>query len=113
MPGAAPAMAAATYLQKTVGSSSAGSSETHAVRAASPRAAIHWATSVVLPKPGGADTSISFDVATRPRRSSRRARSTALGRGIGVWILVARSSGTVPPSWDTRPVTHEPRSIPR
>ena len=61
-----------------------------------PWAAIHWATSVVLPKPGGAETSVSLDMAPRPRRSSRRARSTALGRGSGVCSLVPRSSVTIP-----------------
>ena len=46
---------------------------------------------------------MSLDAAPRPRRSSRRTRSTALGRGSGVWSLVARSSGTVWASWATRP----------
>ena len=107
--GAAFATAATTYAQNVAGSLSEGSSETHAVDQPAPWPAIHWATSVVLPKPGGADTSVSRDMTPRPRRSIRRARSTALGRGSGACSLVPRRSVTMPASWALRAAMGEGR----
>ncbi len=46
-------------------------------------AASHSVSSVVLPKPAGADTSINFDAAPRSRRSLSRGRGTRPRRDLG------------------------------
>jgi hypothetical protein len=47
---------------------------------------------VVLPKPAGAEMSVTFGVRDRPRfkRSINRERRTMSGRGDGMYSLVAR-----------------------
>ena len=51
----------------------------------------HWLTLVVLPKPAGAETSVSRRPAARPsfNFSTRRARPTGFVSGAGLWSFVA------------------------
>ena len=52
--------------------------------------ATHSLTSVVLPKPAGAEIRVSFRCRPSFSRSIRRGRRTTLGRGGGIYSLVAR-----------------------
>ena len=54
-------------------------------------AASHSASSVVLPNPAGADTSVSADSAPRLRRSLSRGRGTRPRRHLGTWSFVSSS----------------------
>jgi hypothetical protein len=54
-------------------------------------AASHSATSVDLPKPTGAEISVSFDSAPRLRRSRSFGRATRPFRSLGMWSLVSSS----------------------
>jgi len=53
--------------------------------------ASHWARSVVLPNPAGAETRVSLAFAPRSSRARRRDRSTTRCRAIGTCSLVAMS----------------------
>ena len=55
------------------------------------RVAIHSLTSVVLPKPAGAEMSASLRCRPSLSRSIKRGRGTALGRGGGMYSLVAKT----------------------
>ena len=69
--------AATRYVQNNAGSLSRWSSESHATdRPSAGAAASHSASSVVLPNPAGADTSVSADSAPRLRRSLSLGRAT-------------------------------------
>ena len=54
-------------------------------------AASHSVSSVVLPNPAGADTSVSADSAPRLRRSLSLGRATRPRRRLGTWSLVSSS----------------------
>ena len=76
-PGAAVVSAATRYVQNNAGSLSRRSSESHATdRPSAGAAASHSASSVVLPNPAGADTSVSAESAPRLRRSLSLGRAT-------------------------------------
>ena len=94
-PGHAPsASAAITYVQNDAGSLSPWSSESHAAdRRPAGAAASHSASSVVLPKPAGAETSVSLDSAPRPRRSLRRGRGTTPRRSLEESLVQQRAPG--------------------
>jgi len=84
--------AVTTYIQNNAGSLSRWSSETHAAaRPLDARPASQSASSVVLPNPAGADTSISSDSAPRLRRSLSLARATRSRRRLGTRSLVSSS----------------------
>ncbi len=71
--------------QKVVAWLSLGSSESHAEdRASSVEAASHSANSVVLPKPAGAEMSVSFASVPRLSRSISRGRPTTPRRSLGM-----------------------------
>ena len=77
--------AAITYGQKDAARLSLGSSESHAARRSCKGvAASHSATSVVLPKPAGAETRVSFDSPLRLRRSLSLGRVTRPRRTLGM-----------------------------
>ena len=80
IPAATVRSAAITYAQNDAGSLSRPSSDSHAVSRspAGPAgpAASHPASSVVLPKPAGAETSVSFDAVPWSSRSLSRGRGT-------------------------------------
>ncbi len=63
------------------------------------REAIHSLISVVLPKPAGAEISVTPGVRCRPafKRSIKRGRKTTLGRGGGMYNLVARMGAGIEP----------------
>src|SRR6266487_1785849 len=80
------------YVQNNAGSLSRWSSESHATdRPSAGAAASHCASSVVLPNPAGADTSVSADSAPRLRRSLSLGRATRPRRHLGTWSLVSSS----------------------
>ena len=82
--------AATRYVQNNAGSLSRWSSESHATdRPSAGAAASHSASSVVLPNPAGADTSVSADSAPRLRRSLSLGRATEPRRHLGTWSLVS------------------------
>src|SRR5204863_9907324 len=54
--------------------------------------ASHSATTVVLPKPGGADTSVSFAASAWRKRSLRRLRNTTCRRRRGTKSFVSSST---------------------
>src|SRR3972149_6603096 len=56
------------------------------------QSSIHLLTSVVLPKPAGAEISITPGLRCKPsfKRSIRRGRRTTFSRGRGIYSLVAR-----------------------
>lgn len=90
------AMAAWTYLQKVTGSASPASSDTHA-SAGADRASValsHWFTSVVLPNPAGAETSVNAGRGDRSGHTWRRGRVTASGRMAGLRSLTVRTGRT-------------------
>ena len=77
--------AAIRYVQKVAGSLSLWSSESHAAsRSSAGAAASHSASSVVLPNPAGAETSVNFASAPRFRRSLSRGRGTRPRRRVGM-----------------------------
>src|ERR1700737_174052 len=95
-PGAAVVSAATRYVQNNAGSLSRWSSESHATdRPSAGAAASHCASSVVLPNPAGADTSVSADSAPRLRRSLSLGRATRPRRDLGTWSLVSRRGPAV------------------
>ena len=83
-PGAAVLSAAMKYVQNNAGSLSLASSDSHAVVCPSAGADVNQSvSSVVLPKPAGADTSVSADSPARPRRSFSLERATNPRRRAG------------------------------
>ena len=74
--------AATRYVRKRVGSLSPSSSDSQA--AGRPHPATHSLTSVVLPKPAGAEIRVSLPCRPSFSRSTRRGRRTTLGRGGGI-----------------------------
>ena len=85
--GATRPMAATTYVQNRAGSLSRSSSDSQAVRSSPPTQS---ATSVVLPKPAGAETRVRAGWSTPSSRWRRRGRSTP-PRRRGVWSFDSRS----------------------
>ena len=82
--GRARCIAVAIAAQKEPDSLSVGSRDTHAVTCSSGSdAASHSASTVVLPNPGGAETSVSFARNPRCSRVMSRARGTEDSRGRG------------------------------
>jgi len=76
-PGATVCSAVIRYVQNDPDWLSAWSRESHAAdRSPAGAAASHSASSVVLPKPAGAETSVSFDSAPRLKRSLSLGRPT-------------------------------------
>src|SRR5262249_3320019 len=55
-------------------------------------AASHSVSSVVLPKPAGAETSTSFHEVPVPSRSLSRGRSTSARRDLGIYNFVSSSA---------------------
>ena len=53
--------------------------------------------SVVLPKPGGAETNVKRRASRSPSasRATSRGRATVFGRAIGAWSLVESNGSTV------------------
>jgi hypothetical protein len=94
-PGIARSIEAATYVQKVSGSLSLASSGSRATRASSVLSA-SCAMTVVLPKPAGAETSVSGAAAARANRSSKRRRGTRRPWPIGRWNFVSRSGRQSP-----------------
>ena len=87
--GATVCNAAITYVQNAVGSLSLWSSESQAVKRSRCAAdASQAARSVVLPKPAGAETSVSRASMPRLRRSLSRGRGTVAPRRRGTYSLV-------------------------
>src|SRR5512139_507436 len=78
------------YVRKRLRSLSPSSSDNHATGL--PQLAIHSLTSVVLPKPAEAETSVSLQPIAKPsfNRSIRRGRRTVLARGAGIYSFVAK-----------------------
>jgi hypothetical protein len=79
--------AAITYCRNRRGSSSAGSSESHATRR--PLACAQSARSVDFPEPAGAAVRVTVPPATESSRSRRRPRLTRFCRGDGTKSFVA------------------------
>ena len=71
-----------------MGSLSPSSSDSQATGRS--HAATHALTSVVLPKPAGAEMSVSLRCSPAFSRSIRRERRTTFGRGGGIYSFVAR-----------------------
>ena len=65
-------------------------------------AASHSVSSVVLPNPAGADTSVSADSAPRLRRSLSLGRATRARRRLGTWSLVSSSGPAMTTSLRTQ-----------
>ncbi len=85
------------WLQNLTGSLSPSSADSHTNGVRSRSASHHWASSVVLPYPAGAQTSVSF----LPLPSRRRSRSCPRGAmPFRAWggASFERSSGTRPPA---------------
>ena len=79
-----------TYVQNEAGSSSAWSSDSQATNAVSAdMPASQSASRVVLPKPAGAATSVTFTSVMRSRRSRSRARGTTPRRLLGTKNFVS------------------------
>ena len=77
---------------KRAGSSSEPSRETQATDLPSvDRSSAHSPSKVVLPKPAGAETSVSLRSSAAARLSRRRGRATRLGRVLGARSLVVTS----------------------
>jgi hypothetical protein len=71
------------YVQNVAGRLSFGSNESHATCLVAV-AASHSVSSVVLPKPAGAEMSVSFEFAPRRSRSLSLGRATISGRNRGM-----------------------------
>src|SRR5512135_1412749 len=87
--------AAIKYDQNRTGSLSSASSTSQATRGLS--CAIHSHNSVVLPKPGGAERSVSGRVKPSFKRAVSRGRATKWGRPEGKYSFVRSKP------WDTAP----------
>ena len=109
--GRAACRAATTYVQKDGACSSPASRDTQATaRCSAVEPASHAVTAVVLPKPAGAETSVSFASARARSREVRRVRSTALLRSLGTNSLVAtRGLVMIGPLPRSRPTCADPR----
>jgi hypothetical protein len=70
---------------------SVSSSESQATAPPVGRELSQATTAVVLPNPAGAETSVSFAAAPRPRRAVSRPRSTTPARSFGTNSFVAIS----------------------
>ncbi|NJM06576.1 hypothetical protein HC891_10890 [Candidatus Gracilibacteria bacterium] len=57
----------------------------------------HWVSSVVLPKPAGAATSVSFRASPSLSRAIRWGRTIPFGRGGGRYNFVASSGVGIAP----------------
>src|SRR5919202_456111 len=84
--------AATRYARKRVGSFSPSSNDNQAVGRSHP--ATHSPTSVVFPKPAGAEMRVSLRCSPSFSRSIRRGRRTAFGRRGGIYSFVAKIGGT-------------------
>ena len=71
--------------------SSSGSYPTRAFGSSRPQPATHPLSSVVLPKPAGAEIRVSLRWMPAFSRSIRRGRGTSSGRTGGIWSLVCKS----------------------
>src|SRR5207237_5558802 len=80
--------AATRYVRKRVGSFSPSSSDNQATGRGPP--ASHSLTSVVFPKPAGAEMRVSLPCSPSFSRSSRRGRLTTFGRSGGRYSFVAK-----------------------
>ena len=92
--------AAIKYDQNRTGSLSSASSTSQATRGLS--CAIHSLNSVVLPKPGGAERSVSGRVKPSFKRAVSRGRATKWGRPEGKYSFVRSKP------WDTAPSNLQP-----
>src|SRR5215207_7688606 len=87
--GATVCNAAITYAQKDAGWLSVSSGDSHATeRRGVENAVTHSVNSVVLPKPAGAEISVSRVWFPRLSCSLSRARATRPGRSLGMYNLV-------------------------
>lgn len=89
-PGAILCKAMMTYIRKRAGSLSSSSSESHATGSA--LLLIHSATSVVLPNPAGAESSVKLPYRPAFRRSIKPGRGTEPGRDAGINSFVVSIS---------------------
>src|SRR5947209_9097394 len=92
MSGAIVCKAATRYVRKRVGSFSPSSSDSQAVGRSIP--STHSLTSVVFPKPAGAEMRVRLRCRPSCSRSSRRGRLTTFGRSRGRYSFVARMGVT-------------------
>src|SRR6266516_2452706 len=88
MVGAIVCKAATRYARNRAGSFSPSSSDSQAVGRSIK--ATHSLTSVVFPKPAGAEMRVSLRCRPSFSRSIRRGRLTTFGRGRGIYSFVAR-----------------------
>jgi hypothetical protein len=87
--------AANRYVMKRTGSLSPSSSDNQATGL--PQSLIQLLTNVVLPKPAEAEMSVSLQPIANPlfSRSIKRGRGTMLGRGGGMYSLVAKTGAGI------------------
>jgi hypothetical protein len=112
-PGLAFSSAWSTYDQNLVGSRSRSSSDTQAIACcpapAPPRAATTAVSSVVLPKPAGAEMRVSEACEARWIKSIRRGRATSSRRGMGTSSFVSSSRSAIGAPSQPRPCNRSVR----
>ena len=98
--GAIVCTAATRWIRKRAGSLSRSSSDSQATFHL--QTAAHALTSVVLPKPAGAETRVRLRCRPSSIRSTKWRRMTALGGGAGTYSFVARTGVDIDPYFNGR-----------